>query len=268
MLLGLIAGSATALAVLLAFGTGGRAAATTGATTTTAAPAVWWVDPAEVQLGPAVLVIEGLNIEGSEAVLHFAIHDINAVGPGRLSEVNWLTDVPLQRLAEEATVAPEAWTLLTVGGEIPGLTGSPRARTARFSLREGALPEVVGLRLDRYWMRIPYSYEVALASDATVLLDDGYSLALDRVIEQADSKIVQLRVAAPSGFNTPNDPGGLFLAALGEGWTFTSGRTTSGLQLVHDAGPLPDPIRFRTRAAYWVPFDVAVEIDAGALRRG
>ena len=59
-------------------------------------------------------------------------------------------------------MAPEAWTLITAAGEIPGTTSGPRARTARFSLPGGVLPEVLGLRLDRYWIRLPYAYEVGV----------------------------------------------------------------------------------------------------------
>ena len=72
----------------------------------------------------------------------------------------------------------------------------------------------------------------------------------------------------PGGFAGPTDPGAVLLAVLGEGWSFTSGRTTTGLQLGHDATPLPDPIRLIARSAYWVPFDRPVAIDAGALRLG
>ncbi|MFH1330454.1 MAG: hypothetical protein ABIJ48_07385 [Actinomycetota bacterium] len=265
---GIAVGSGVALATLLAFGGEEETPATASTTTTTTVPAAWWVDEDEIPLGPAVLVIDGLVVEDDEAVLHFTIHDINPVGPGRLSESNWLTDVPLQRLAEEAAVAPEAWTLITAAGEIPGTTGSPRARTARFPLPRGILPEVIGLRLNRYWMRVPYAYEIALPSNAIVGLDEGYSLVVGGIIEQPNSKIVQLDIVTPGGFATSSDPGALLVGVLGEGWSFTSGRTTSGLQLVHDATPLPDPIRFVARSAYWVPFDRPVEIDAGALRLG
>jgi len=268
-LLGLAVGSGAALAALLAFGGEEQAAATVATTTTTTtAPAAWWVDEDEIPLGPSVLVIEGLVAEGDEAVLHFTIHDINPVGPGELREPNDLIDVPLQRLAEEAAVAPEAWTLITAAGEIPGTTSGPRARTARFPLPGGILPEVLGLRLDRYWMRLPYSYGVDLPSNTVVGLDEGYSLEVSGIIEQTNSRIVQVTLVPGGGFANPTDPGAVLLAVLGEGWSFTSGRTTTGLQLVHDPTPLPDPIHLIARSAYWVPFDRPVEIDAGALRLG
>jgi hypothetical protein len=38
--------------------------------------------------------------------------------------------------------------------------------------------------------------------------------------------------------------------------------------LVHEAGPLPDPIRFTARSACWVPFDRPVEIGPEVLRLG
>jgi hypothetical protein len=268
-LLGLAVGCGAALAALLAFGGEGAPAATAITTITpTTGPAAWWVDEDEIPLGPSVLVIEGLVADGDEAVLHFAIHDINPVGPGELRGSDDPTAVSLQRLAEEAAVAPEAWTLITPDGEIPGLTSGPRARTARFPLPGGALPEVRGLRLDRYWMRVPYAYAIGLPSNAVVGLDEGYSLAVGGIIAQTNSKIVQLDIVTPGGFTSPTDPGTVLLAVLGEGWSFTSGRTTSGLQLGHDATPLPDPIRLIARSAYWVPFDRPVEIDAGALRLG
>ena len=127
---------------------------------------------------------------------------------------------------------------------------------------------MLGLRLDRYWMRVPYAYAIGLPSNAVVGLDEGYTLAVGGIIEQTNSKIVQLDIVTPGGFANPTDPGAVLLAVLGEGWSFTSGRTTTGLQLVHDATPLPDPIRLVARSAYWVPFDRPVEIHAGALRLG
>ncbi len=268
-LAGLAVGAGAALAALLAFG-GEEETAVTAATTTstTAAPPATWVDAGEIALGPAVMVVEGLTVEDGEAVLAYDLFDINPVEPGRLLDSDSLTGEGLDRLAEEAAVAPELWTLITAGGEIPGTTPSPRARTARFSLPGGALPEVLGLRLDRYWMRIPYAFEAALPLDSTVPLDAGYSLAVGRVIEQTDSKIVQVDLVTPGGYATGTDPGVLFLAVRGPGWAFTSGRTPTGLQLVHDPTPLPDPIRFAARSAYWVPFDRPVLIDPGVLRLG
>lgn len=268
-LLGLAVGSGVALAALFAFGGEQETAATANTTaTTTTAPTTWWVDEDEVPLGPAVMVVDGLAVEGDEAVLTFALFDINPLAPGRLRDADWLTTVPLQRLTEEAAVAPQAWTLLTTAGEIPGTTFGPRSRTARFPLPGGALPEVLGLRLDRYWMRIPYAYEVALPSGATLGLDTGYAVTVSRLIEQADSTIVQVDVTAGGGFSTTTDPGTLLLAVLGEGWSFASGRTATGLQLVHGSGPLPDPILFAARSAYWVPFDRPIDIDAEVLRLG
>jgi len=263
---GLVVGAGAALAVLLAFG-GEEAAVTTEATTTTTTTtAATWVDADEVALGPTVMVIEGLTVEGGEAVLSYALFDINPVVPGSLREPDDLTSVGLTRLSEEAAVAPEAWTLITAEGEIPGTTSSPRARTARFELPGGVLPQVLGLRLDRWWMRLPYSYEALVPLNAVVALDVGYSVAVGRVLEQTDSKIVQVNLIT-SGFSaTTADPGVLFLAVRGEGWSFTSGRTSTGLQLVHDLTPLPDPILFAARSAYWVAFDRPVLIDAGVLR--
>jgi hypothetical protein len=263
---GLVVGAGAALAVLLAFG-GQEAAVTTEATTTTTTTiTATWVDADEIALGPTVMVIEGLTVEGGEAVLSYDLFDINPVMPGSLREADWLTTVSLDRLAEEAAVAPEAWTLITADGEIPGTTSGPRSRTARFELPGGVLPQVLGLRLDRYWIRLPYSYEAVVPLNAVVALDAGYSLAVDQVIEQTDSKIVQMNVAVPGDFASSGDPGAVLLAVRGEGWSFTSGRTSIGLQVVHDPTPLPDPILFAARSAYWVAFDRPVLIDAGVLR--
>jgi hypothetical protein len=265
---GLAVGVGAALAALFAFADGESPVAAETTTTSTVAPPVWWESPAEIQLGPAVLVIQGLTVEDGDAVLSFAIHDLSPVPPGRLRDPDDLIDVLLQRLADEAAVAPELWTLITAEGEIPGTTSGPRARTARFPLPGGVLPELVALRLDRSWMRVPYSYPVALPSGAVVPLDQGYSVAISRVIEQTDSRIVQVDLVTPGGFATPADPGAPMLAVTGEGWSFTSGRTSTGLQLVHDATPLPDPIYLLARSAYWVPFDRPIEIGAEVLANG
>jgi hypothetical protein len=263
---GLAVGAGAVLAVLLFTG-GEQAAVTTAATTsTTTTTAATWVDADEVALGPTVMVIEGLTVESGEAVLTYDLFDISPVGPGSLREEDDLTSVGLTRLAEEAAVAPEIWTLITAEGEIPGTTSGPRARTARFALPGGVLPEVLGLRLDRYWMRLPYSYEAAVPLDAVFALDAGYSLAVGRVIEQSDSRIVQMDLVTPGGFNYSGDPGAVLLAVRGPGWSFTSGRTSTGLQLVHDLTALPDPILLTARSAYWVAFDRPVLIDAGVLR--
>jgi len=269
VLAGLVVGSGVALGTLLAFG-GGDQEATPATTTTTApeAPPVTWVAAGEVALGPSVLVVEGLTVEGGEAVLAYSLFDLNPVAPGQLREPDGLTDVPLQRLTEEAAVAPEAWTLITAAGDIPGTTSGPRSRTARFSLPGGAMPEVLGLRLDRYWIRLPYSYEIGVPAEAVIELDEAYSLSIGRVIEQSNSTIVQIDLAIPGGFAFGGDPGALLLSVLGDGWTFTSGRTSTGLQLVHEAGPLPNPIRFPARSAYWVPFDRPIAIDPGVLHLG
>jgi len=269
VLVGLVLGSGAALGALFAFGEEEQAASTV-ATTTTApeAPVVTWVADGEIALGPAVMVIEGLTVEDGEAVLSYALFDLNPAVPGRLREPDWLNEVPLQRLSEEAAVAPEAWTLITAAGEIPGTTSGPRSRSARFSLPGGVLPEVLGLRLDRYWIRLPYSYEIGVPAEAIVELDEGYSLSIGRIIEQTNSTIVQVDVTLPGGFAYGGDFGALLLSVLGDGWSFSSGRTSTGLQLVHEAGPLPDPIRFTARSANWVPFDRPVEIDPGVLRLG
>lgn len=266
-LAGLAVGAGAALAALLAFGGAEEAAVTTEATTsTTTTTAATWVDADEIALGPTVMVIAGLTVEGDEAVLSYDLFDINPVMPGSLREADWLTSVSLDRLAEEAAVAPEIWTLITADGEIPGTTSSPRARTARFPLTGGVLPQVLGLRLDRYWIRLPYAYVAAVPLNGVLALDADYSLAVGRVIEQADSRIVQMNLAIPGGFAYAGDPGALLLAVRGEGWSFTSGRTSTGLQIVHDPTALPDPILFAARSAYWVPFDRPVLIDAGVLR--
>jgi hypothetical protein len=267
---GLVVGAGAALAALLALGTEEETAVTVETTTsTTTTTAATWVDSDEIALGPTVMVIEGLTVEGGEAVLAYDLFDINPVMPGSLREPDWLTTVGLDRLADEAAVAPETWTLITAGGEIPGTTAGPRARTARFELPGGVLPEVLGLRLDRYWIRLPYSYEALVPLNAVVALDAGYSLAVGRIIEQTDSKIVQMNLTVPpGGFASSDDPGAVLLAVRGEGWSFTSGRTSTGLQVVHDTTALPDPIRFVARSAYWVAFDRPVLIAAGALRLG
>lgn len=266
---GLLVGCGAALGALLAFG-GEEQVATTITTTTAApeAPPVTWVAAGEIALGPAVMVMEGLTVEDGEAILSYALFDLSPVAPGRLRDPDWLTEVPLQRLSEEAAVAPEAWTLITAAGEIPGTTSGPRSRTARFSLPGGVLPEVLGLRLDRYWIRLPYSYEIAVPAETVVELDEGYSLSIGRVIEQTNSTLVQVDVALPGGFAYAGDFGALLLSVLGEGWTFSSGRTSTGLQLVHEAGPLPDPMRFTARSANWVPFDRPIEIGPEVLRLG
>jgi len=267
-LAGLVLGSGVTLVLSAAFGGDREPATTVTAAPSTTAPAAWWVSPDEIPLGPAVLVIEGLRIEDREAVVDFALFDLSPVGPGSFREPDYHTSVPLERLAEEAAVAPQSWTLITAAGEIPGTTSSPRGRTARFPLPAGDLPEVLGLRLNRYWMRIPYASEVGLPSGTVLELDDGLSLSMGRVIPQTNSTIVQIDLFGGGGFATTSDPGAVLLGALGDGWTFTSGRTATGLQLVHGPGEVPDPLLFAVRSAYWVPFDRPVLIDVGALRLG
>ncbi len=266
-LAGLAVGAGAALAALLSLGGEEEAAVTVETTTsTTAAATATWVDADEIALGPTVMVIEGLTVEDGEAVLSYDLFDVNPVGPGSLREADSLTSVSLDRLSEEAAVAPEIWTLITADGKIPGTTSSPRARTARFPLPGGVLPEVLGLRLDRYWIRLPYAYVAAVPLNGVLALDADYSLAVGRVIEQADSRIVQMNLTIPGGFAYGGDPGALLLAVRGEGWSFTSGRTSDGLQIVHDPTALPDPILFAARSAYWVAFDRPVLIDPGVLR--
>ena len=106
-----------------------------------------------------------------------------------------------------------------------------------------------------------------MPAEALVALDGGYSISIGRIIEQTNSTIVQVDVT-PGGLRLWGRLGALLLSVLGDGWTFTSGRTSTGLQLVHEAGPLPDPIRFTARSANWVPFNRPVEIDRGVLRLG
>jgi len=267
-LAGLVVGCGATLAVLLATGNeeSGEAAGATTAPTTTAP--VWWVDPREVALGPSVLVVEGLTVEDGEAVLSYQLHDLVPLGPGRLVEPDDFSRPGLERLADEAAVAPQLWTLITASGEIPGTSASTRSRTARFPLPDGTLPEVLGLRLDRYWMRVGYTYQFDLPATATVGLDEGYAVTVSRVLEQTGSTIVQLSLTPPSGFNAGDDPGALLLYPLGAGWGTYSGPTTTGLQFVYGEGPLPDPIRFEATSAYWVPFDRPLEIDLGDSASG
>ncbi len=265
---GLAAGAALALfgTSLAGDGAAPQPGGTIPATTTTAAAiapgdVVYWHAPGEIVLGPTVLVPRTFAITGGEATLAYDLVDIAPASFG----INTFRD------PDVPVAAPELWTLVTTSGPVPGRTAATRARTARFQLPSDFDPEtVLGVRLDRYRVRLPLIHEIQLAVNDTseVVLDEETSVALRFLLPQAHNTIVQFTITHPfDGFDTSSDGfAGNFryepqVRGVGPGWS-NVGPTETGIQLTYTGDELPDPMPLRITTHNWVksPADHVIDL--------
>lgn len=234
----------------------------------TTIPQPWFLDPSEVQMGPAVMLVDDLAVDGNEAVLRFETFDIapTALGRYRTNEEigNRFFSTP-----EDPVVAPELWTLETTQGDIPGRTGGARVQTARFPVDDTFdLAQVTGLRIDQWRMRVPYVFRFVLDTTSTrpLRLDEGFTIVIGGVIPQSGSVIVQLDIESPSDLFTAGEAAPIRVAGVGPEW-ISSGSRGGGAQLVLRGDEIPETIELEARTAYYVAFDRPIAIDIEGVIR-
>lgn len=234
----------------------------TTTTTTRAADAagVWWIDPHETPIGPAVLIPESLTVEDGEAVLRYRVVTRAPAGRGLRFEDH-----------DPTGVTPETWTLLTTDGEYPGVTRIAGAETASFAIDDRfLLGSVTGLRIDGYRLRLPYTYLVSLppTEGASVALAENRTLSVATILAQASSLIVHLDLDQPLDDFGHGDGSEIQVTGVGPEWISSANRQFSGFQIIRDGPEVPDPLVLRIHSVDWVPFPGPIEVDLGGLPRG
>lgn len=265
------------LGVLLAPGTAADGTTTTTTrveTTSTTSPGPWWFAPNETTLGPTALLLQELTFEEGDVVARYELRDLAPPAIGRmrtLAESNPFFAQP----REEPVIAPERWVLVTVGGEYEGISHSARAPIARFDVPEDfVMGTITGLRLESYRMRMPYVYEIDIDPQAgnTVVLDEGFSFEILRVLPQSNTTIIHIDLQTPSDDFTAGEPAPAIIRGVGLDWLSygqrQAGGQFGGQQLIRRGSELPDTIRVEIRSTYWVRFETSIDIDLGGVPLG
>lgn len=254
---GLVTGALlTGAGIALAPETGEAAPAVT--TTVMAQDTVWWIDPHETPIGPAVIIAESLTHDGGEAVLTFRVASRAPVFPGLR-----FTDEP------DRDVSPETWTLTTSDGVYQG-TSTSTGSSVRFPVGAGfSFDRIIGITIDRYRFRIPYTYEIGLPAEPSAVVDlpDGATVMLVRVLEQRSSMIVQIRVSQEHD-DFVFDRNTLRITGAGPAWRASMPSSTGDFQLLREGTTLPDPIPLLVTSTGWFPIAGPIEVDIGGLRYG
>jgi hypothetical protein len=241
--------------------------ATTAATTTTAAgtTSASWYASHETVVGSAVVILDGLTTEDTQAVLRYRVLTL-APAPSGLIVLDDQGNGP------GAGVAPEQWILETTDGEYPGASSRAESTEVRFDVDDSfSLGKVTGVRITRFRMRVPYGYDVSLANvpGAAFAVDDGYGVTVDNLLAQSTSVIVDFGLSHPADLFTSADPDPVRVIGLGPRWASARPRGGSGgSELTRDGPDVPDSLRLRIVSAYWVTFDRVIDLDIGALSLG
>ena len=280
VLAGLVSGAGLALAGILLAPDG--AAEPVPTTTTLAAPPAggpWWYDPNETVIGPGAIVLEGLRVDGDQALLLYRVEPISPAARG----FGFGFSTPI--------VAPHEWTIETPRGLYPGrtrLTPSTqggfvqeeqqvRIFEARFEVDEDfSVDEVTGITVDRYWMRIPYVYEIDMPATAgtSVRLDEDLEITIRRIGVQRDNVLVSFTVDHETEPFVSSQSPHFSIEGRGPGWRDRGSQFFFGGSFVFrptatwEGIDLPDPIPLRVTSGYWVSYDGPIALDTGGLRSG
>jgi hypothetical protein len=262
------------LGIALAPNAGHTAPPTTSAAVATTIADAWWFSPAESVVGPTAVLVQDVEMDGSELVVRYELRDLAPEAIGRmrtLEESNPFFASP----REEPVVAPERWVLETVSGEYEGLSRSARTPAARFDVPDGfVIGTITGLRLESYRMRMPYVFDIEVEPipGTTYELDEGFSFTIVRVLEQSSTTILQIDYLTPSDDFTAGEPTPVIISGVGPEWLSynqrQAGGVFGGLQLIREGGDLPDTVTLRIRSTYWVPFETTTTIDLGGTASG
>jgi len=245
--------------------TAGPSGSTT--TTTVVVPVeAFYVSPAEVAVGPAVLVPSALNVESGEASLAFDLHHLmptQDLPPGGVFVPfqGWETLDP----GDITVVYPDAWTIVIGGRDVPGTVTSPQARAARFTVPSGlSTQDVEAVRINGYQLRVPIDQPFAFdRSVSTVTAAPGVTATLVQVSDQPDSTIIRVELS----IDQPEDADGIDVVGSGPGWLGSVREAEGGLRWnLTFAGSAPERIELSLRGSLWLHVDEEIEIDLGGLR--
>jgi hypothetical protein len=239
-------------------------------TTTTAVVPVeaFYVSPAEVAVGPAVLIPLALNVESGAASLAFELHHLmptQDLAPGGMFVPfrGWESVDPV----DITVVYPDAWTIVIDGQDVAGSVASPQARAARFDVPSGLSAEdVEAIRIDGYRLRVPIDQPFTFdRSVSTAPAAPGVTATLVQVSEQPDSTIIRVELS----MDQPEDADGVDVVGAGPGWLGSVREAEGGLRWnLTFAGSAPERIELRLRGSLWLHVHEEIEIDLGGLRGG
>lgn len=215
-------------------------------TATTAAtvppPVAFWSSAEEVVLGPVVVTVESVSLDGSVAEIGYAI---TPIAPG--------SDTP--------ALFPDRWTLITRSGEIT-VAGDPQLRRIQVGLPAGTeRDDLVALRIDRAWLVSPFELGWDVAQDDASIHEvlPGLSATVLRVQPQANGAVVIAEVSWDEGPTS----GGVAIDGRGPGWTSASSNFGNSRRwtMTFVGDPVPDPLPLRVRGVFWTPIATEGTLD-------
>lgn len=219
---------------------------TTTAPSTTV-PLATWIAAAEIIIPPVAVVPTRLIAHPSAIEIDYDIVGL---------------------VAGAATGRPVAWTLLTAGRDIPGVT-EPSASRVVFDVGPGFDPATItGLRLDRYVLLSPIQADFTPSPDDFTAheIAPGVTAALDIVQPQGTGAIVRVQLATA----VPGATADLAAEGRGPGWVVASSNFGGGgLWTLSFAGTeLPDPLPLVVRGLVAIPVDTDLVSSLAGVARG
>ena len=224
-----------------------------------------YVETSEIPLGPAVLVPQMLEINGTSAALRFDLVHLSPV----LDEANGWRWQPFNGwdvipAAELPTVFADQWTMVVNGEEIPGGVANVDARAARFTVPEGTVEsDVDAIRIDRYRILYPVDIPFEIEPDQSVEVLDGVTATVIQIAEQLGSTIVRIEIVAPPD----TDMSHADLAGLGPQWV-SAVRDIGGADVwnLTYEGELAQPMNLTLRGSMWLDIESGAILPSGSAR--
>jgi hypothetical protein len=224
----------------------------------------FYVSPAEVAVGPAVLVASELTVDSGSASVKFDLHHLTPIvglPPGGVI-------VPFQgwqvlEPGDIPTVFPDSWTMIIDGDEVTGTVSNPKARAARFDVPiDATVEDVQAIRLDGYRISVPIDQPFAFDSSVSIVsAGPGVTATLVQVAEQSDTTIVRVELR----LDNPEDAGGIDIEGSGPGWLGAFREAEGGLRWnLTYSGAAPERIELRLRGSLWLRVHEEIEIHLGA----
>ena len=253
--LGLVVGLAGMLAVDAMTSNTSLPAALASTTTSTTLPPPVWRQAGELVVGPAVIVPERFSEDDGRIPLRYVLEPIAPAAHPAEEEV-------------DTVVFPERWTLLTTAGE--HTTGVPPwSREAEFEVPEGVtIADVVGVRLDTYWLRTPVRFLVETGADAAdpIEVGPGLTMRIATVTTQPNASVVAVELQQESGVGI----GDLAVEGVGAAWLTSSVDQTLARRwsMAYAGGELPDPLVLQVRGVAWLPRPAGLVMDVAAVPDG
>ncbi|MDX1450784.1 MAG: hypothetical protein R3246_17170, partial [Acidimicrobiia bacterium] len=126
------------------------------------------------------------------------------------------------------------------------------------------------IRVTRHWLRIPYTYDLVIdaAVGAEAPIDEGVTLLVEAVLEQAETTLLHLELIHPPGAFGATEQPDFWVYGSGPGWGPTNARVGGGHSLTYFGPRLPDPVVLTISSSRWIPFDAVTDIDVTGLQHG